>query len=127
MDIDQIVASLEQADTKPKWEPEKTFEELGTEYPFSDAKDAVGIPLEDKAYVKRSCKNCNGRGGVIMTPAKQSGRRWVACGCLRKGYVRARHAFDLRMAQIKKLVEQAQKNDEAVAAIVEQRSEEQPK
>jgi hypothetical protein len=69
---------------------EKTLEELG-EFHFLTSADKVGLPQEDKRYVKRSCKTCYGRGYVVqLIKSGRRDRHYQTCACVNKGYVRVR-------------------------------------
>jgi hypothetical protein len=107
MDLKEMIDKLGIKTETTNQEPEKTFEELGTEYPFKPDVDKDGLRVEHPDYVKRSCKDCLGRGGIIITPAKSSGRRWVACGCVKRGYQRAHFAHLLQIARVKAAAERA--------------------
>lgn len=101
MNIEQILQTLDVnapagiATTGSKKEP--TVEELGP-FTFSEGLDKVGLPIEHPSYVKRSCKNCRGRGGVIQLVG---GRHWQTCGCVNKGYTKLRMAFGKRAAELR--------------------------
>lgn len=98
MEMDEIVNSLLAQGAFEQPAAEKTFEELG-DFQFSTEKDRVGVLLQDPSYVKKSCTNCYGRGGVIQS---YGGRRWQPCGCLIRGYRKARRAHDETEAFYKK-------------------------
>jgi hypothetical protein len=72
-------------------EPARTLEELGA-FAFDSTKDAVGLPLACLAYAKDSCKRCHGRGYQILFNSPY--RSYKNCGCVAKGYAKARRGFD---------------------------------
>ncbi len=119
MNLEEMVAAIEQQnETKsPYVEPvkEKTIEELGS-FEYSTERDDVGIRIQNPSFVKKNCKNCYGRGGVIQS---FGGRRWQVCGCVLKGYQRHRRAHDENMAKMKRIEALVKKNDANIKAIDE--------
>lgn len=119
MNVEEILEALKQEKQErgEYVEPvaEKTIEELGS-FQFSTDKDDQGIRIQNPAFVKKNCKNCYGRGGVIQS---MGGRHWQVCGCVIKGYVKARRAHDEALAKTKRIAEAMKRNDEAIAKIDE--------
>lgn len=95
MDMNEI---LEQVITPDAPKVAKSRDDLG-DFKFAETKDKVGLPVEHKLYVKRSCKQCYGRGYIVQT---FGGYRYQACGCVNKGYVRTRKEFERKVAATQK-------------------------
>jgi hypothetical protein len=104
MDLDEILGHVMPHD-EGYVEPvaEKKLEEMG-EFKFSTQTDANGLPIESKSYVKRSCKDCYGRGYQIQS---FGGRRYQTCGCVRRGYQRAAAEEVRRLDRLKAAAKKA--------------------
>jgi hypothetical protein len=96
LDTLQVTAPAAVATTGPAKKEPTREELLATPYSMSTAVlDKVGLPMEHPSYAKSSCNSCYGRGYIIQTVG---GRRYQTCGCVNKGYVRTRKAFEAKVA-----------------------------
>ena len=90
-------------------------DEAPAPFAFNQNLDKAGLPLEHAAYVKKNCKVCFGRGyqvalvgdgylpkasGKAREPRKA--RTYQLCGCLHKGYSRARLKLQEEIAEMVK-------------------------
>lgn len=62
-------------------------------FKFSEDKDKLGLPLEHRNYVKRSCNRCLGRGFEIQS---MGGRHYQTCNCVKRGYARTRALLETK-------------------------------
>lgn len=108
---DKISKAVEDLLNTPK-PPEPDKDELPKPFTFKDGKDPAGVPIERQDYVSASCKRCYGRGyvtylvgdGYLSGPpgarAARQARDQRACpSCVQKGYLKARKAYDARVAE----------------------------
>lgn len=89
--------------------PPAEKDEAPEAYKFNVAPDQIGLPLEHKDYVKRTCKRCLGRGYQTLLVGdgyredasggrvKRVARRLETCDCVHKGYSKTRLAFQKRV------------------------------
>lgn len=86
-------------DTKKVREPE---DKPPAPYVMSTDKDKTGLPFEHPSYIKRSCKECYGRGwcSYLIGNGYKEGKRLQnrdlrTCVCVTKGYIKTKNEIEL--------------------------------